>query len=161
MKKIMKFYDTDNDGCSYFFFELINILGISRRTMYRIISKYGIKSYRSFKNHSMYRLVDLIGLAHSKAFRKYVGRLKAENIRDDSDVPYGIVEKFYLDLPLSKLNLLLLRVEDAVRGNVFGLNAEELDNAIFSRLIPIITVDNEKYINPDFLYEFKRRHNDA
>jgi len=154
-----KFYPPIGLDNSYYIWELRAILGVSIRTIYRLLKNYKITSsyeHLGRKTNRKVSLISLLPIAQSKCFKKYVKRIKENEVKDNENTQQED-PGYYQNLPASKLHLMLKTPIQLVQRKLINLKPVELEDAVRAGLIPTVIVKNTLYVAPWYYIELQHR----
>ena len=147
-----RFYNTYEPDCSYYIFELAYILAVTKCTVYRILKKCNIRPLNPlFPRDKRFSLVSLMKIVTTKSFKRYIKRLKSHQNCSVTDISARHYSKCYMNVPQSKLNLMFKTPNQLLKDGVIKMQPEDIEDAIFSGLLPVFTINNQTYVLPSFI----------
>lgn len=150
MKQVKKFYNPIEGDDSYYLFELQYILGVSRRTLYRIVKTIKAPTYKR-KRRRKIKTIELLQIVGTTWFKKYIKKLRQTEEKDNENTLITFEIDYYAKLPRSKRNLMLKRPHQLVHDGLVSLTINQVQDAIFAGLIPTFEVAGTCYIQPNFI----------
>lgn len=140
------FYATTEPNRSFYLFELAYILGVSTRTIYRLLKAVGVKpSNKRRKNRKVY-LTELLNIVGTSFFKRYIKLLKLSNTVTAVSVCYD-----YSSVTLSQIHLMFKTPLELIASGVLNIQEEDVEDAIYCGLLPTIKINGEIFVHPNYL----------
>ncbi len=149
MKQVKKFYNPIEGDDSYYLFELSYILGVSRRTLYRIVRTIKAPILK-IKRRRKIKTIELLQIVGTTWFTKYIKKLRQMEVKDAENTLITCEIEYYSKLPQSKRALILKTPQQLVYDGLVSLTINQVQDAIFAGLIPTIEVAGTCYMSTSF-----------
>ena len=140
------FYATTEPNRSFYLFELAYILGVSSRTIYRLLKAVGVKPPNKRRKNRKIYLTELLNIVGTSFFKRYIRMLKLSNTVTAVSVCHE-----YSSVPPSQIHLMFKTPFELISSGVLNIQEEDLYDAIFCGLLPAIKINGEIFVHPNYL----------
>lgn len=143
---VHSFYSTNEPNLSFYLFELAYILGVSKRTIYRLLKAVGVKPPNKRRKNRKVYLTELLNIVGTSFFKRYIKLLKLSNT-----VTAVSASHEYSSIPPSQIHLMFKTPFELISSGVLNIQEEDVDDAIFCGLLPAIKINGEIFVHPNYL----------
>lgn len=155
-RKPHRFYEPIAEE-SYYVFELQYILGVCRKTVYNILKRCGIKSYKSCignKFRTKIKRTELLKLVKTHFFEQYYQKIIKQEV-DNMKISTNLESYELNGHQRKKLNLLFHSPEELAKSKLLKMNLQEIKKSLAVGLIPAITIVDQGCINTMINFKYQ------